>query len=235
VNILDWIIVLLLVGGAISGLRRGLVRSLVGLGGLLLGSVLASRFCGPLCAYLETQFSLVSRLAASLGPHLPLAATVASTPAGQGTAIVDAIRGLGLPPFVTDYLASAAQNLTAFPAGVTVGQALSGQVAAAILGVLCFVGVFVAVQIAAAIAARLIGGVLAVTPLHFVDHLVGAALGAAWAGVFIIVTIGVLGLLTSIPAFAFAQSALQGSTFAPVLMSWFEHLMPGASEWLGKL
>jgi len=235
VNVLDWIIVILLIGGAIGGLRRGLIRSLVGLGGVALGLVLASQFYRPLCGYLETHFSLVSRLAASLGPHLPLAATVASAPAGQGAAFIDAIRGLSLPAVITNYLAASAQNMAGLPAGVTVGQALATLLASAMLGVLCFVAVFVVVQVVAVIVARLIAGAVAITPLHLVDHVTGGLLGAAWTAVFLTLIIGGLGLLASVPVFAFAQPALEGSRFAPVFIAWFQRLVPTTPQWLGSL
>lgn len=234
-NILDWIIVVLLILGAFSGLRQGLVRSLMGLAGLVLGLILASQLYGPLCRYLEAHYSWVSRLGAGLAPHLPLAATVSSAPAGQGAALIDSIQGLDLPSFVKQYLSTAAQHTAGLPVGATIGQALATLMASAIIGVGCFFVIYFAVQIVAALIGGTISGAVSLTPLHIVDHVCGAAAGAATAAVFMTLVIGGLGLLASVPTFAFMQPALAGSQFASTFSWLFQHLVPKVPEWLGAI
>ncbi len=231
---MDWIIVILLVLGAVGGLRQGLIRSLAGLAGLVVGLVVASQFYGALCRYTEAHFSWVSRLSATLLPHLPLAAPVSSAPVGPGTSLTDAIQGLDLPSFIANYLTAAAQNLGSTPAGTTVGQALSTLMASAIISVGCFFAIFIAVQIAALLLGGLLSGALALTPLHLVDHLLGAAAGAATTAVFLTLIIGGLGLAASVPTFAFMQPALAGSKFAPSFLWFFQHLIPKVPEWMAS-
>ena len=231
-NVLDLFLTLCLVGGAIGGLRRGLVRGLVGLAGLIVGVVAASRLYRPLSAYLETQYGAIGRLASSITLHLPLAATVGSAPASQGTALTDALQALDLPAFITRYLVSWTTQ-TGLPAGATVGQTLSLVLASAIMGAACFLGIFFVVQILAALLAGVFRGVLAVTPLGFVDHLVGGLLGFCWAGVILTVLVGGLGLLSSVPTFAFVRSALDGALLVPTFLSLFEFFLPRIPQLLG--
>ncbi len=202
---------------------------------MVLGLILASRFYGPLCRYLETRFSWVSRLGANLAPHLPLAAPVSSAPVGEGTALTDAIQGLDLPSFIKHYLSAAAQQATGLPAGATVGEVLADLMASAIIGVGCFFAIYFAVQIAAALVGGTISGAVSLTPLHVVDHVCGAAAGAATTAVFLTLVIGGLALLASVPTFAFMQPALAGSQFAPTFSWLFQHLVPKVPEWLGTV
>jgi len=233
VSILDWVLAAILILGAFRGLRRGLVRSLAHLAGLVLGLVLAWRFSEPLCRYLEAHYGWVSRLGAYLAAHLPLAMTVSSLPVGQGNALNDAIGALGLPAFVKAYLAAAGQNLAGLPPGLTVGQVLSTLLAAALISAACFTLIFFAVQTAAAALGGSLSGALALTPLHFVDHLLGAAAGAATTAVFLTLAVGGLSLLASVPAFAFIQPFLARSQLVPTFLWLFRHLVPNASRWFG--
>lgn len=234
-NLLDWGIVICLVLGALGGLRRGLVRSLLGLAGLVVGAILASQLYRPLCTLLETHYSWVSRLAGGIAPHLPLASTVASLPADQGRALTDAIQVLDLPAFITRYLTASAGSVSALPAGATVGQALAYILASAIIGVLCFVAIFFAVQLAVTLVGGLLSRAVSVTPLGLVDHLAGLVLGAGWAAIMLTLVIGGLGLLSSVPAFAFIQPALSGSKLAPTFESFFHFLLPKIPGWLAPV
>lgn len=232
-NILDWGIVILLILGAIGGLRQGLLRSIFGLVGLVLGIILASQLYGPLCRYVEAHYSWVTRLGASLSPHLPLAATVSSMPAGQGTALADAIQGLALPEFIKRYLVGAAQNGPAIPAGATVGDVMANLLAAAIIAVVCFIAIYAVAQLAAAIVGALASRAVAHTPLHLVDHVFGAVAGAATTAVVLTLVIGGLALMASVPTFAFIQPALATSQFAPTFSWLFQHLVPIVPAWFG--
>ncbi len=231
-NLLDWIIVILLVLGAMGGLRQGLIRSVFGLVGLVVGLTVGAKFGGVLAAYLETQFHWPSRLAASLAPHLPLARAVASMPA-QGTALPDVVQGLDLPSLMTNYLAASAQRMGALPPGTTVGQALATLVASALVSIACFFAILMVVEVLAAFLGGSISGALALTPLHIVDHLAGAVSGAVTTAVFLVLLIGGLGLLSSVPTFAFMQPALETSRFAPTFVWFFDHLVPKVPGWLG--
>lgn len=232
-TMLDWIIVACLVVGGLRGLRRGLIRSFLGLAGLIIGLFLATEFYRPLSQYLETQYSVISRIAAGIAPHLPLAAPVASTPPGQGAAFPDAVRGLGLPDFVTKYLLSATQHAPNLPGVETVGQAVAALLASAIVGLLCFAGILLVAQIAAALLASVIAGAVSVTPLGLLDHLAGLAVGAAYAAVILSLLLGGLSLFTSVPTFAFLRPFLQNSRLAPGFVSFFQYLLPRVPTWFG--
>lgn len=231
-NLLDWGIIVCLGLGALGGLRRGLVRSLLGLAGLVLGALLASALYRPLCGYLESHYSWVSRLAASLAPHLPLTSPVASVPVGEGSALTDAIKALDLPAFITRYLAASAGSALSPLSGATVGQALAHVLASAIIGVACFAAIFAVAQILVSILSAGLAAAIHVTPLGIVDHLAGAALGVAWSAFVLTLVLGGLGLLASAPAFAFVQPVLSGSKLAPSFVSFFQLLLPKVPGWL---
>lgn len=231
-NWLDLVVIALLVLGAFRGLRRGLIRSVLGLAGLVLGLVLASQLYRPLADYLELHYGTVSRMASGISPHLPLASTVASAPAGESGALVSAIENLPLPELVSRYLLTISEQAAALPSAATVGEALSHLLAASIVGVLCFVAVFAATQVVALLLSAAISGLVSVTPLVIVDRLAGLALGALYVGVILTLVIGGLSLLSAMPAFAFLRPALAGSTTTPVFLGVFEFLMPRVPGWL---
>lgn len=232
-NLLDWILVVLLVLGAFQGLRRGLVKSVMGLAGLVVGLILASTCYRPLAAYLETHYSTISRMAQGLEPHLPLAAPVAAASVQDPSTLAGAVQSIGLPPFLSDYLSSAAGSGAALPAGTTVGQAISTLLASSIVGMLCFAGIFFAVEIAAWLLSGVISGAVALTPLGFMDHLLGLVAGAATTAAGLTILVGALGLLSTMPAFAFLAPALEESTLAPTFLVFFRLMLPKAPSWFG--
>ncbi len=231
-NILDWIVVASLTVGAVRGLRRGLVRSVLGLAGLILGLVVASRFYRPLTEYLELHYGAVTRMASGIAAHLPLPSTVAATPASEGGALVEAVQGMGLPEFVTGYLVAGAEQLANLPDAATVGEALATLLASSVVGVLSFVALFVATQVLTALLAWVISGVISVTPLVVVDRLAGMALGAVYVGVVVTLVIGGLALLAGMPAFSFMTQVLAASKTAPFFLDLFELLLPRIPDWL---
>lgn len=219
-------IIAALVYGGLRGLRRGLTRSVLGLAGLVLGLVLAVRLYRPLCEYLELHYSAVSRLAGSIGPHLPLASTVSSSPAGEGSALLDAVHGLTLPEFILRYLVTGAERMSGLPEAITIGEALSALLASSLVGALCFVGIFFATQLAALILSAVIGGAISVTPLAILDRLAGLILGVTYAAVIMTVLLGGLSLLAAMPAFAFLGSSLENSSLVPAFLAFFRVLLP---------
>lgn len=223
---MDWLIVAALVLGGLRGLRRGLTRSVLGLAGLIMGLVLAVRFHRPLCEYLELHYATVTRLAERFLLHLPLASTVSSSPAGDGSTLLETIQGLALPEFITRYLVTGALHLGDIPEAATVGQTLSALVASSLVGVLCFVGIFFSVQLAALLLTTVIGGFISVTPLAIVDRLAGLVLGSAYAAIVLTVLLGGLSLVAAMPAFAFMAQPLESSSLTPVFLSLFRALLP---------
>jgi len=231
-NLLDWIIVGLLVVGGVRGLRRGLVKSVMGLAGLIVGLLVASQFYRTLAGYLELHYATVSRMASSLQMHLPLASAVSTSPAGETGILVEAVTGLGLPEFATRYLAAAAESMPGLPDAATVGEAVSTLLASSIVGLLCFVGLFFLTQLVFMLLAWFLSGLISVTPLVMIDRIAGLALGAAYTAVVLTLVIGGLSLLATLPVFAFMGRALEASTIAPHLLSLFQFLLPRVPEWL---
>lgn len=231
-NLVDLIIVALVAIGAFRGLRRGLVRSVLGLAGLVIGLVLASQLYRPLADYLELHYGTVSRMAAGITPHLPLASTVAATPAGESGALAGAIENLPLPELISRYLAAASEPAANLPGAATVGEALSHLLAGSIVGILCFVGIFIVTQVVTLLLASAISGLISITPLVVVDRLAGMALGAVYVAVILALVVGGLSLVSAMPGFAFVGPALEGSQVAPFLLRAFEFFMPRVPGWL---
>lgn len=78
-NWVDWVIVIVIAGTALTGLRRGFVLTLTRLVAQIVPLVAAFILTKPVAAFLETRFGWASSLAAFLGRYIKLPSDFSST------------------------------------------------------------------------------------------------------------------------------------------------------------
>lgn len=70
-NYLDWILIVILALAAARGYRRGLLRAITGLAGLLLGFYLALAYAAPIARAMDNQYLIEARITAWLLDRFP--------------------------------------------------------------------------------------------------------------------------------------------------------------------
>ncbi|MGI5920364.1 MAG: CvpA family protein [Syntrophomonadaceae bacterium] len=78
-NVLDYTIVVILVLSAVIGYRKGLTGTIAGVAGLILGLILAVKFCQAFTGFLEQEFQLVTSLGGVLNNKFPLLVPVVNS------------------------------------------------------------------------------------------------------------------------------------------------------------
>lgn len=216
-GLVDWIIAAYLFLGALAGLRRGFLASIVAILTAIVAVAAGLFASGPLVAWLDRTWRVTARAAEAIAGYAPLPPGLADARLNPATMaqLLRWLDGLPWPEALRDrvhaHVQAAAAAAMAEP-GSTVGGFVYGLAATAVLELIAFVVVYLVVVA----ILRLLFGALpqGVTRLPFVgglDRLAGAALGVATAGITAALVLTALAALGALAPFAWSDAVASSS------------------------
>lgn len=235
-NWLDWFILISSVLGVVSGFRRGLLLSVVGLVAAAAAIGLAIHFAPTAAAAGNMQWHLDARLADFLGRAMPLPDGAGQTPYSPLSA---QILGQQLAQSTTPVYAHAVAAILGGPPGIagptpaTLGDYMDQAVAARITTALAFGAVLVVAEA----LFLLVGGMLvhAFAPhgsAAAVDALLGAGAGGLGRLVNVTALLALLASVSAMPVFAGLTGAIHSSHWAPLLLEGLRGVLPVVGRWM---
>jgi uncharacterized membrane protein required for colicin V production len=227
-NGLDLLILIIVILGVLSGLRQGLGRMLARWAGLIVALIAGALSAQPIAAWVDTQWGLVPRLAAVISRYVRLPRELAELELST-QALAAFLEQTPLPVAAPDLLPALerflSQNVApALARGTTtMGAFIHDGLARLLLVVSVFLVVFV---LARWVTVAVVASILSPLRLFSIDRLLGAALGGLERVAVLSVILGVLAPWLTMPALTFIHTAVEGSRYAPMLMSIFLRYSP---------
>ncbi len=182
---IDYLVMLVVALGALSGLRRGFTRVVFDLLGLAAGLAAAWFGTRPLVGWLG-RLGWEHALAAWLREHMPLSGSVMALPVGGK---VPFNWGEGMPPALRRALQERSEALFASGYQGSLGGLLSEAAAHLLLSVLVFAVLWMLAQTAVNLLGAVLSGGLKAAGLSVIDRVAGAAAGAVRNGVVVAATL----------------------------------------------
>ncbi len=180
-NGLDWIVIGVVLIGAVTGFFRGFIGMAVSVVGTLIAFLVAGRLAGPVVLWLDTHTGMVTSLARLIQGHLPLPPDLARIPLNTlpTSTLVRAVSSLPFPEFYKSSLLSKLATLVESEGARTVGDLLFRQIATGIMAAAIFVPLVVLLTWTLTAVASNLSRFLNLVPLvGTVNRLLGALVGA---------------------------------------------------------
>lgn len=213
-NIVDLVIIVSLVLGAINGYRRGLFGSLCGLAANLLGLFAAVKYYPHLSAWLNHNFSLSLQVSQFFKTHVMLPPAISTL---QFTKIplpdlLKQLEGTNLPPEIKHHLLEYLQKWwTSLSSFSNLGELIHYLVAVALINGLAFFFIWLVVDKAAALLAEGLTRCTNNSLIGDFNRLSGAIIGVGLRALGLTIILGIANPLLSL------ASAAQPSLFSSVL------------------
>lgn len=222
-GLVDWIVAVYLLLGALAGFRRGFLASAVGILTAIVAVAAGLFATGPILSWLDRTWHVTARAGEAIASYAPLPPGLAEarlTPASMAQ-LFAWLDGLPWPAALRDrvhaHVQSAAAAAMAEP-GATVGAFVYGLAATAVLELVVFVLVYlVALAILRLLFGALPAGFTRLPLVGWLDRLAGAALGVATAGITAALVLTALASLSALAPFAWAK-AITSSAWATFLV-----------------
>ncbi|MBX6350879.1 MAG: CvpA family protein [Clostridia bacterium] len=219
----DWIIAVYLLLGALAGLRRGFLASVLAILTAIVALAAGLFSAGPIVGWLDRTWRLASRAADAIAAYAPLPPGVADQRLTPDTMaqVLRWLDGLPWPAALRDrvdaHIQAQAKGAMAEP-GATVGDFVYHLAATAALELIAFVFVYlVVVAILRLVFGALPTSVARLPLVGALDRLTGAALGAATSAITVAVVLTALLSLGALAPFAW-EDAIRGSAWARSLV-----------------
>lgn len=233
-NWLDWLILVYVGLGALAGIRRGLVLSLVGLGAVVAATLAAIHWAPAGVVFAQRHWQLESKLAAVLGRVMPLPDGAGATPYSPYAAGVFAqqIGGASSPAYAQAMGRLLAQGSVPSPPPVTLGGYVADMAAEKLAPVLAFLAILIGGEV---VLAHL--GVLAFsrTARRGWAGAVNAVAGGVFSGVERLaeaaLVLGALAALSRLPELSGLGAMLAHSHWSTFLLAALRRV-PGLRSWL---
>ncbi|MHB9144005.1 MAG: CvpA family protein [Symbiobacteriia bacterium] len=230
-SLLDYILVIFVIWGAILGWRRGLLAIIVGFAGVLLAWYVAARYSSAAVHWVDASFGWAHGTAHYLAGRVPLPSGWASYSLAnlQPEQLTRLLTELPFPAALQRPLADAALKVFGNASALhlaTLGDLSYYSMAVLIWTVITF---FVIMSVITALTGALAWGVtrtLDGTPLRGLNHVAGGLLGAAENLVTLVVLAGLLVPILHLIRWPALQHFLEGSRFLPTLATWFQRWSP---------
>lgn len=216
---------------ALGGYRAGLLRALARTAGTLAAAVVAGLYAPRLAAWLDARFGLVERIAGLFRGPVEATASGAGSPLDVGAlaGIAAALAGTRAPQPAKDAVLGSLQQLVqaATAHGVdTVGGFVAWALALMAGLALAFLLLFTCGRWVLERLAGLLSGLLDVTVLGGgLNRLAGAAFGAAYGTLGVLLALAILAPFLGLPALRWLADAADVSRLATALL--------GAVAWIG--
>lgn len=241
-NWLDWLIVGLVAWSALRGYRAGLLRALARTAGALGAAVLAGWYAPRLAAWLDGRFDLVARIAGVfVGATAATAGAGTPLDAGALSRIAAALAATGAPQPAKDAVLGSLRQLVqvAVTRGIdTVGAFVAWALALMAAVALSFFVLFLAGRWILERVAGVISGWLDVTVVGGgLNRLAGAAFGAGYGLLGVVLALGILAPLLGLPGLGWLARSVEASRVASTLLqavAWVGPWLLRAVRWSGS-
>ncbi|HHU86738.1 MAG: CvpA family protein [Pelotomaculaceae bacterium] len=197
-NWLDWVIIIILVLSALRGLRSGLLKSLSGLAGMIIGLVVAFTYHRAFAAYLSTRWNMQEKLQPMLENFLKN-----WLPANETLTHVQ------FPGKTIAALPAASNPLN------PLGDYLTGVFASGILEVLCFLVLLFATVWAASLAGSILTKIADVSFLGLPNHLGGLLFGLVRGIIVVLIVLTLMSPFQRGYAVPGSESGSPGTSLPP--------------------
>ena len=239
--VVDIVIIVILMIGAIVGFCKGLVRSLFGFFATVGALVGAYFLVQPMLTLIQNVFDFQTISEGWFRPMMEgmsLGSVSCSDTfynAGEYTAALEqakssGVLGLLFRPLI-DLMIGAAETLD-YSGGVTIGSQLAVAVASYVRFAIVFLVLFLLLRVLLFLVEKLLERVLRLRPLKTLDRLLGVVIGVAEAGIFILIVLSIAALAFPDPSHIVMQYLADGK-IATWIMSW-NPVPAWISEWLSK-
>lgn len=216
----DYLCLLIIAWGALSGALCGFVRVVASLAALVAGLLVAAWGTGPVVAWLA-RLGWVDTVTRWISSRLPLPAALATAPVGGRVPIA---WGEGWPPALKQTLQERAESLFAGTSGpVTTGELIARAGAELLFSVVVFLIVLVVVERCLKWAGRKLSEWVAGRGLGWPDRLAGALAGAGRNALLVAALAAVaVPLLTFLPPH---RDLLRPGGLTWTLAEWFNRII----------
>jgi uncharacterized membrane protein required for colicin V production len=231
-NWLDWTMVAIVGLMALGGLRRGFIKSLVGLASQVGSLVAAFLLTRPVSIFLEERFHLAGQLGTILARHLRLPAdfgrtTITNLNTGQLWAM---LTESGLPEQYKDAVMTWVADSPA-KANITLARFIQDSLGMLLLNAITFFALMMLVRLVIALLGYGVSGTVNALGAGPLDHLGGFALGAAQGAIICALILGLGMPLMGVDSASGVSAAVNASRFAPPLLEGFYQVTP----WLRQI
>lgn len=216
----DYLCLLVIVWGALTGLRQGFVRMATNLAALVAGVVMAAWGTGPVVGWLA-RLGWVAAVGAWISDRLPFPRSVAAMPVGGRVPIA---WGEGMPPALKAALQQRAEALFASTsAAATLEELVSRALAELLFSLAVFLLIVAVVQGLLRWVGSKVSGWLGARGLTWPDRLAGLVVGAA-RNTLVVSAVAAFALpLVNVVA---PRGLLQPGGLAYALGGWFGRFYP---------
>ena len=209
---LDWILAALFLFAAVTGFRKGFLKSLIGLFGNVIALVVSYLLASPVTGWLNEQFSTAEMLGASIRKMLPMPDNFA--------AITASFQGMGqlytyldqsiLPDSIKQSILTAVQEqVNAVGAGVyaTMADVIATTVATSVLKGIVFIVLWALCCLILFFVSHVLAGVVHLVPVvGFMDRVGGMLVSLVLAFVTMLILYKGISVLGLMEGSLFAQS-----------------------------
>lgn len=231
-NWVDWSMAGIVGILALAGLRRGFIKSLVGLASQIGSLVAAFLLTRPVSIFLEQRFHLAGQLGGMLARHLRLPADFSRTAitnldTGQLWAMLN---NSGLPEQYKDAVMTWVADSPA-QVNVTLARFIQDSLGMLLLNAITFIGLMMLTRLVIALLGHGVYGTVHALGAGPLDHLGGFALGAGQGVIMCALILGLGMPLLGVGSASLVSDAVSLSRFAPSLIDAFYQVTP----WLRQI
>ena len=224
---LDIILAVIFLGAAITGFRKGFLKSLIGLFGNIIALIASYKLAGPVALAIETQFGAVALIAQKIRGILPMPENFSNIMAsfeGMGQ-LYTYLESSFLPASIKEsILAAVQQQVDAIGAGVyaTMADMVCTTVATSLLHGLTFIGLWLIFCLVLFLVSHVVAGIVHMVPVvGFIDRVGGMAVSLFLIFATTLILYKGISILGLIEGSLFAQShILQFCSIILEAMGW---------------
>lgn len=206
-NAIDFIIIIFLFLGVYNGYNKGLVGSLAGLFSNVLGLIVGARYYGDLGSWLNTQYSLSTKLQQYFHDHLILPQAVFQfnldkTPLPD---LIESLDNVSMPEMLRDHMLIYIQELQTginSISGIKLGEIVHQYLASALVSILAFLLIWLVMANGIMLIAGLYRRFTKESFIGSIDRFWGAIMGGLVSALIITVLVGLFSPLLTVSELA---------------------------------
>lgn len=228
---LDWVLLAMLLAGAIYGLTRGFIAVLAGFVSYLLALAVAGRYTPAVVAWLDQTWGITAKVAEVLSRRIILPPEAENVPiaALKWETVMQWLANLPLPEEYKTQLAEKVQAWSEAGAHKSAAEYITGNLAAGMVSAVVFLLIAAVLGYVLAYLGRLISGFIGDVPLiGTINRILGGATGLFGIGISLAILLGLLAPLLSLRFLEGLGGALVDSKIAQWLLSTYQFV----SRWL---
>lgn len=220
-NWIDLVVIVIIVGLGVIGLKKGLFYSLFKFASFFISAILAIKLY-PFIANALSGTKLFAGIKTAIFNRLMLEQEAITPGLNEGSKVTaeSVIEGLNLPGFVKDMLEnSIVQSMPDITELVNVSSivdSISGLLAHVVINIISLIVLFILIKIALFIVEHMIKGVTDLPVIKQADKIGGFALGALEGVLVVYVAFAIMMMFNTLPQFKGLFDAIENSALAGI-------------------